>query len=126
MAEAPRTGGMRRKALRSLEAARRLLAMGFVDEAASRYDYALFQAGIHGLEKRGLKPGDFRAGATYWEHRTVARNAARIRNEPGDLDLFERSRDLRHKSDYNRDFVERRDLEFLRFEIERFVMQVTG
>ncbi len=117
---------MRRKALRSLEAARRLLAMGFVDEAASRYYFALFQAGIHGLERKGLKPGDFRSGATYWEHRTVGLHAARIRNEPGDVDLFARSRELRQESDYNRDFVERRDLEFLRFEIERFVMQVTG
>src|SRR5262245_3697106 len=117
---------MRRKAVRSLEAARRLLAMGFVDEAASRYYFALFQAGIHGLETRGLRPSDFREGATYWEHRTVARNAVRVRNDPGDVDLFERSRELRHKSDYNRDLVDRRSLEFLRFEIERFVLGVTA
>ncbi|HEU5393405.1 MAG TPA: hypothetical protein VFV36_01255 [Candidatus Methylomirabilis sp.] len=117
---------MRRKALRSLEAARRLLAMGFVDEAASRTYFALFQAGVHGLEKQGLKPGDFRAGATHWEHRTVARSAERIRGEPSDVDLFERARDLRLTSDYNRDSVLRKDLEFLRYRIERFVLEVTA
>jgi uncharacterized protein (UPF0332 family) len=117
---------MRGKALRSLEAARRLLAMGFVDEAASRYYFALFQAGIHGLEQRGLKPGDFRSGATYWEHRTVARNASSIRGEAGDTDLFDRARELRHAGDYNPDLVRRRDLEFLRRGIERFVLGVTS
>ncbi len=100
--------------------------MGFVDEAASRYDFALFQAGIHGLEKRGLKPGDFRSGATYWEHRTVARNATSIRGEAGDPGLFNRARALRHACDYNPDSVVRRELEFLRFEIERFVLGVTA
>jgi len=117
---------MRAKARRSLEAARLLLARGFVDEAASRLYFALFQAGVYALERRGLRPADFRAGATYWEHRTVARNAERIRGEPGDAGLFERSRDLHQKSDYTRDFVRRRDLEFLRYKVERFVLEVTA
>ena len=117
---------MRAKARRSLEAARLLLAKGFVDEAASRFYFALFQAGVRGLEKQGNEPADFRSGATYWEHRTVARKAAHVRGEEGDRSLFGRSMALRHKANYDPDLLERRDLDFLRFDIERFVFAVTS
>ncbi|HET6202778.1 MAG TPA: hypothetical protein VFI25_08250 [Planctomycetota bacterium] len=117
---------MRTKARRSLEAARLLLARGFVDEAASRFYFALFQAGVHALERQGKKPADFRGGATYREHRTVARHADRIRGVVEDEALFDLSIALRQRADYNPIFVNRRYLHALRPDIERFVLGVTG
>ncbi len=56
----------------------------------------------------------------------MARNAAVIRDGEGDVKLFEKARNLRHKSDNNPDLILRRDVEFLRYEIERFVLEVTA
>lgn len=117
---------MGRKARRSLEAARLLLAKGHLDEAASRFYFSLFQAGVHALAKEGRRPGDFRPGAAYWEHRTVARHAAAIRGRAEDAGLFRRAMELRLQADYDPDCVVRRDLEVLRRDLERFVLEVTA
>jgi uncharacterized protein (UPF0332 family) len=108
-----------------LEAAELLLAKGRVDDAASRFHFSLFQAAVHCLEKRGKRPRDFRPGAGYWEHRTVARNAAAIRGRPEDVHLFRRAMELRLEADYDPKFVSRRDLEVIRRDLERLVLEVT-
>ncbi|MGH7151042.1 MAG: hypothetical protein ACREIU_10105, partial [Planctomycetota bacterium] len=97
-----------------------------VDEAASRFYFALFQAGVHSLERRGKRPGDVRSGAAYWEHRTVANHAALIRGVRADRGLFRRAMKLRLVADYNLNPVERRAVEFVCREVERFVLEVTA
>ena len=114
---------MGRKARRSLEAARLLLAKGHLDEAASRFYFSIFQAGIHALAKEGRRPSDFRPGAAYWEHRTVLRHAASIRGRAEDEDLFRRAMELRLKADYDPTSVRRWEVEFLRRDLERFVLE---
>src|SRR5262245_8294902 len=116
---------MGRKARRSLEAAELLLAKGRLDDAASRYYLSLFQAAVHALSKEGRRPSDFRPGAEYWEHRTVARHAAAIRGRPADAELFLRAMELRLRADYDPKSVERREVEFLRRDLERLVLEVT-
>ncbi|MCI0588872.1 MAG: hypothetical protein L0323_18785 [Planctomycetes bacterium] len=114
--------GLRWKALRSLEAGYLLLEEGLPDDATSRHYYALFQAGVYGLEARARQPREFRS--TYWDHLTVARCAVLLRGRPEDIDLFDRARALRQNADYSSASVQRRWVEFLRREVERFVIEV--
>jgi uncharacterized protein (UPF0332 family) len=115
--------GFRRKALRSLEAGHLLLEEGLLDDATSRLYYALFQAGVYGLEARARQPREFRS--TYWDHLTVARCAVLLRARPEDVDLFDTARVLRQNADYDHRSVQRRWVEFLRRDVERFVIDVT-
>ncbi len=115
--------GFRRKALRSLEAGHLLLEGGLVDDATSHLYYSLFQAGVHGLEARARQPREFRA--TYWDHITVARCAPLIRGRADDSPLFDDVRPLRQNADYTSASVQRRWVEFLRRDVERFVIEVT-
>ncbi len=114
--------GFRRKALRSLGAGQLLLEEGLLDDATSRLYDSLFQAGVRGLEARARQPREFRA--TYWDHLTVARCAVLLRGRPEDIGLFERARVLRQNADYSSASVQRRWVEFLRREVERFVIDV--
>ncbi|HET6201929.1 MAG TPA: HEPN domain-containing protein [Planctomycetota bacterium] len=117
---------MRRKAREALEAARVLLERGLLNDAASRLYYAAFLAGIHGLERLGKRPADFRGGSTYWDHRTVAREVVRIRGLSEDGALLKRLRILRLRADYGERLVDRAELEFVIHETRRFVEQVTA
>ncbi len=112
------------KARRSLEAAGLLLAKGHLDEA--RFYFSLFQAGIHALAKLGRRPADFRPGAAYWEHRTVLRHAASIRSRADDVHLFRAAMELRLQADYDPKSIDRQEVEFLRRDLERFVLEVTA
>ena len=114
------------KARRTLRAARRLLEEGFVDDAASRFYFALFQAAVHALERQGRKPGDFRSGAGKWGHRMVDELVPLVRGEAEDRVLFGELRKLRSSADYESRSVERRTLEFLQHEVERFVREATA
>ena len=117
---------MRRKARRTLDTALRLLEEGRLDDAANRFYYAAFQAAVHGLERRGFAPGDFRPDATRWSHRTVIEEVARIRNREEDRNLLMALEQLRTTADYTAESVSRSKLEYLRRETERFVREVTS
>ncbi|HKB15696.1 MAG TPA: hypothetical protein VKF62_06510 [Planctomycetota bacterium] len=115
--------GFRRKALRSLEAGHLLLGEGLVDDATSRLHYAVFQGGVYGLEARTREPREFRS--TDWDPLTVARCAVLLRGRPEDIGLFDTARELRQNADDDRKSVQRRWVEFLRRDVERFVIDVT-
>lgn len=115
---------MKEKAIQNLEAGNLLLVRGLVDAAASRFYYALFQAAIHALEGKRASPS--RPGARPWSHRVVGDRIAGVRNRDGDAAFFRKVRDLRGRADYDASPVERRDVEYLKHEIERFVREVTA
>lgn len=113
------------KARRTLRAARRLLEQGFVDDAASRLYFAVFQAAVFALERQGREPGDFRSGAGKWGHRMVRKLATLVRGRAEDRVLFDQLFGLRVTADYEASCLDRRMLEFLQHEAERFVREAT-
>lgn len=117
---------MKEKARKSLEDGLHLLERGSVDSASNRLYFALFQAAIHGLERIGLEPADFRAGASRWDHGTIARQILLVRGRREDAELFKTVRDLRVDADYRKASVLRGRLEFVKHEVARFVREVTA
>ncbi|HKB16462.1 MAG TPA: HEPN domain-containing protein [Planctomycetota bacterium] len=113
------------KARRTLKIALHLLEIGAFDDAASRMYYAAFQAAVETLRRQGRSPSDFRKGAKDWDHEMVGRNAALVRGLAQDGDLLRRLRELRERADYHERAVMRRDLEFLRPDVVRFVEEVS-
>lgn len=101
-----------------------LLRAGRLNACASRLYYALFQAAIHALERQGRKPRDFR-NATYWDHDTIRDSAHLVRGEESDRILLDDARLLRLRADYALEQVTRREIEDLRHEACRFVMEAT-
>jgi len=117
---------VKEKPRRSLAEALLLLERGYVDGAASRLYYAAFQAAVHGLEKQGRKPSDFRPGATLWEHRTVVARAGLVRGLHEDVILLQDLLEMRRRADYRAEAVLRGDVESSRHDAARFVEQVTA
>ncbi len=115
---------MKAKARENLDSAMILLHAGRLNACANRLYYALFQATIHALERQERKPADFRS-ARRWEHETILDAAALARGEPADRLLLENARRLRLRADYARDQVSRREIERLRHEACRFVLEAT-
>lgn len=112
---------MKNKARRSLKAALLLLDSGFADAAASRLYYAAFQAAIYAFVRQGRDPGEFRPGARGWSHRMIRENAALVRGIESDAVFSGKLYRLRLRADYGVRFIERRWIEYLRREVERFV-----
>ncbi|MCI0587803.1 MAG: HEPN domain-containing protein [Planctomycetes bacterium] len=114
------------KALVSLEAAVSMIDEGFVDPAASRTYYAMFQAAVHALEtRRGMRPGDLRLGADRWGHDMVCGNAKLRRGSREDERLLRALRGLRERADYEPVPVERAAVEGRREAVAAFVRGVT-
>src|SRR5262245_6788323 len=97
---------LRHKARDNLRAGEALAALGLVDPATSRYYYAMYQAAVHTLTKRGWTPGRLQSGAVDWAHVVVMNNASLLRGRPGDRALFDHIRRLRMTADYDDDAVE--------------------
>jgi hypothetical protein len=112
------------KARENLDSALLLLRAGRLNACASRLYYALFQAAIHALERQGMRPAEFRS-ARRWGHETILEAAPLARGEPADRLLLENARRLRLQANYAREAVSRRDIEQLRHEACRFVLEAT-
>lgn len=91
---------LRHKAKDNLRAGEALAALGLVDPATSRYYYAMYQAAVHALTRRGWTPGRLQSGAVDWSHVVVMHNASLLRGRRTDRFLFEAMRDLRVQADY--------------------------
>ena len=96
---------LRHKARDNLRAGEALAALGLIDPATSRYYYAMYQAAVHALTRRGWTPGRLQSGAVDWSHVVVMNNASLLRGRRSDRFLFEQMRDMRHQADYDDDAV---------------------
>ena len=92
---------LRHKARDNLRAGEALAALGLVDPATSRYYYAMYQAAVHTLTRRGWTPGRLQSGAVDWSHVVVMNNASLLRGRRSDRSLFDEVRELRMKADYD-------------------------
>ncbi len=117
---------MKAKARENLEAARRLLALGLLNAAASRLYYSMFQASVHALVRRSGSPADARRGARAWSHGRVEGLVAGIRGQPEDQVLFQELRALRERADYDRESLTKWEIDRRWPDAERFVLQVTS
>ena len=97
---------LRHKARDNLRAGEALAALGLVDPATSRYYYAMYQAAVHTLTRRGWTPGRLHSGAVDWSHVVVMNNASLLRGRSTDRSLFDSMRRLRTKADYHDDPVD--------------------
>ncbi|HET6202898.1 MAG TPA: HEPN domain-containing protein [Planctomycetota bacterium] len=116
---------MKGKARENLEVGLRLLEEGFVDAAANRLYYAVFQAAAYALGRGGRLPSESRGSAAVWDHRIIGDRIALLRGEPDDGRLFRELRSLRERADYQEGPVDRRELERRKRDVERFVRGVT-
>jgi uncharacterized protein (UPF0332 family) len=91
---------LRHKARDNLRAGEALAALGLVDPATSRYYYAMYQAAVHALTRKGWTPGRLQSGAVDWSHVVVMNNAYLLRGRADDRRLFATMRDLRMQADY--------------------------
>ena len=91
---------LKHKARNNLRAGEALATLGLLDPAASRYYYAMYQAAVHTLARRGWTPGRLQSGAVDWSHVVVMNNASLLRGRGSDRYLFGAMRDLRTQADY--------------------------
>lgn len=112
------------KATQNLEASRLLVKNGLLDPAMSRLYYALFQAGVHALEKQGKKPDDFTRDATQWKHGWLGSNAFLCRGRKADKSMFRMACSLRERADYREQRVLRDEVDALLPDITAFVQEV--
>ena len=113
------------KALASLAAGDLLLERGFPDDAASRYDYAMYRAAVHALTRRGFRPERVRSGAVDWDHSMVENNVAVCRRDGRDRLLYAAMRRLRGQADYGDGAIDRWKLDERRADIRDFVRELT-
>ena len=114
------------KALASVEAGDFLLAQGLVDDAASRYYYAMYRAAVHALTANGYRPELLRSGAVDWDHSMVENNVSACRRDWRHRLLYMEMRRIRVSADYGRDSVSAADLEGRRAAIQRFVKELVS
>lgn len=91
---------LRDKAKDNLRAGEALAALGLVDPATNRYYYAMYQAAVHALTRRGWTPGRLESGAVDWSHVVLMNNASLLRGRRSDRLLLGEMRDLRMQADY--------------------------
>lgn len=115
---------MKKKAASSLVACKALVSSRLTDSAASRLYYALFQAGVHVLERQGKNPADFTSGATQWAHGWICDNAYLFRKVREDKRLFKMAYSLRERADYRVPPVQPCELDPLLPRAEDFVQDV--
>ncbi len=115
---------MRLAARENLAAAFLLFERGLLRAAASRFYFAMFQAVVYSLAKRGERPPGGRD--SYWSHDLVERAAATVRGSEADALLFGHLRDMRVRADYRKERVERGVLTLVRHDVRRFVEEATA
>src|SRR5262245_23983092 len=101
---------LRDKAHANLKAGEALLALGLIDPAASRYYYAMYQAAVHALTRRGRTPARLESGAVEWGHAMVLNNVFLVRGRRSDRALYDAMRGMRTRADYRDSAVEPGDL----------------
>jgi hypothetical protein len=116
---------LRHKARDNLRAGEALAALGLVDPATSRYYYAMYQAAVHRLTRRGWTPGRLQSGAVEWSHVVVMNNASLLRGRRGDRALFDAMRQLRMKADYDDDALPPESLAGAVHAVRDFVEELT-
>lgn len=116
---------LRHKARDNLRAGEALAALGLVDPATSRYYYAMYQAAVHALTRKGWTPGRLQSGAIDWAHVVVMNNALLLRGQRADRHLFEVMRDLRRQADYGDEGVVPARLASLVDEVRGLVEELT-
>src|SRR5512138_1571990 len=115
---------LRHKARDNLRAGEALAALGLVDPATSRYYYAMYQAAVHALTRRGWTPGRLQSGAVDWSHVVVMHNASLLRGRRFDRFLFDSMRELRTQADYGDDSVDPAQLADKVDEVREFVEEL--
>ncbi len=118
--------GVKAKARENLEAARRLLAIGLLNAAASRLYYSVFQAAVRVLLRRSGLPAAAQGGARAWSHGRVENSVAGIRGQREDGVLFEELRALRERANYDRESLTKWEIDRCWPDAERFVRQATS
>src|SRR5262245_53166379 len=116
---------LRHKAKDNLRAGEALAALGLVDPATSRYYYAMYQAAVHTLMRRGWTPGRLQSGAVDWSHVVVMSNASLLRGRRGDRALFDALRRLRMTADHDDDAVPPEELARAVDAVRDFVEELT-
>ena len=114
------------KALKSVEAGDLLLSQGLVDDAASRYYYAMYRAAVHALRGMGWRPQSIRSGAVDWDHSMVENNVSACRKDRSDRSFYREMRRLRSAADYGEASVSAADLACRVAAIHRFVKELTS
>lgn len=116
---------MLKKANQNLAGAAVLGRARLWDAAASRMYYALFQAAVYVLGRRGRRPRDLSRDATddRWAHAIVLNNTRLLRNRPEDRTLFHQAYALRVKGDYEEIAVEEIEVKELQPRVEAFLKE---
>jgi uncharacterized protein (UPF0332 family) len=112
------------KALENLAAGDLLLDRGMVNAAASRLYYAMYEAAVCALSRRGLHAGQVRSGAVEWDHSMVENNSKWLRRSPQDRLLYMEMRRMRSQADYDDESVDATWLANRRDAISQFVKEL--
>jgi len=116
---------LRHKARDNLRAGEALAALGLVDPATSRYYYAMYQAAVHTMTRKGWTPGRLQSGAVDWSHVVVMHNASLLRGRRSDRALFESLRFMRTRADYSDDSVLPGELAAVVDDVRKLVEELT-
>ena len=116
---------MRRKALENLDLGLLLLDLGYTDGAANRLYFAVFQAAVYALERKGLRPWHLQPGSHRWRHVVVRRQVLPLRGRREDAVVFSELWRLRTKADYRLAPVSPAEIETWAPLAARFVREVT-
>jgi hypothetical protein len=116
---------LKHKAVENLAAGDLLLARGYVNAAASRFYYAMYQAAVQRLRDLGRTPSSVPSGAVEWDHSMVQNNTRLLRDEWRDHMLFRTMRILRVDADYEADAVLVEKVRERRSAVADFVKELT-
>ena len=117
-------GAPKDKAVENLAAGDLLVERGHPNAAASRYDYAMFQAAVHRLTQRGIRPEAVRSGAIDWDHSMVLNTTRWLRRSWRDQLLYLEMRRLRAEAGYGDEPFSVSDLTDRRASIRDFVKEL--
>ncbi len=112
------------KAIENLAAGELLLERGYVNAAASRLYYAMYEAAVHRLTQRGFRPERVRSGAVDWDHSMVENNTRLLREHWRDRLLYLEMRRMRGQADSEDAPVSAADLRVRLSSIRDFVREV--
>lgn len=116
---------MNDKATENLAAGDLLLGHRLVSASASRFYYSMFQAAVHELTRRGLRPESIRSGARDWDHSMVENNCGLLRRSPEDRALYREMRALRIDADYRGHPTDAADVISRRAAVADFVKELS-